>query len=992
MKSRFMTAGRRIIALLVSGGLLLSGMAFRPTQVTALEATPGSVVDVPTKLGYGLVFQEEFEDTTLDDGVWMDEYFPHAYAANVDNAARYTLEDGVLSLTIQAESPGISGDMKVSSIQTYESNTFHLDAVRNVETFNGFTAKYGYFEIRAKLPNTTNGGHAAWWMVGATDDPAENAEIDILEALNAEPSNSHPKLHPWDDSTLTEFSQSVTNNAAADGFHTYGMLWEEDLLVFYYDGQEIARTNQAPDYEMGMLLSVYNGTDWSGAANNDYPFSFDIDYVRVYQRSLGANATVTWNDATMTGSGLQLVNDGDPSSQFMQSVSQDPTVALDNHYIQFNWTDAVEVNQVVLSSDWCYKMGASEPEGQAPTNWDIYVSENGTDNWKLVAATGDITWETCSDVVESKAVQFDTETVKGLRVKINDVDRSWQKYVIKEIDIACVPVAGHSAAEPVEHASNAVVSYNDGVMTGNGLQNVKDGNLTNAYVSEDAPDLSEGKQYIQFTWENAISFDQVTLYAQYCGSASTQGQAPTNWDIYVSENGTDGWSRVGTSGAVEWEAGDAVQSEVTNLELVSNVKGVRVVITAAKLDWNHYAVNEILITDTGTQSDPDSGDGGNQAPVAHASSAVVTYNDGVMNGQGLQNVKDGNLTDNAYVSEDNPDMSDGKQYIQFNWETAIDVDQVVLHSRYCGTDTTDGQAPTAWDIYVSENGIDGWTKVASSGTVVWEAGNDPQSKTVNFDKETGIKGVRVVITAAKLEWNHYSVYELEINDIGTEAPEGDGGNTGGGGNTGDNGNSDNTVPSQPTYHIKDAVISYNDGVMTGQGLQNVKGDSHTNAYVSEDNPDMSDGKQYIQMNWEEAISFNQVVLYSQYCGTSSTDGQAPTSWDIYVSENGTDGWTKVATSGTVSWAAGDDLQSKETNLARASNVKGIRVVITSANLSWGHYAVYGLEVNNIPDADSNIPSTGDQSTLVLAGAVMMLCAVAVVYLVCDQRKNKDTVR
>ena len=349
----------------------------------------------------------------------------------------------------------------------------------------------------------------------------------------------------------------------------------------------------------------------------------------------------------------------------------------------------------------------------------------------------------------------------------------------------------------------------------------------------------------------------------------------------------------------------------------------------------------------------------------------------------------------------------------------------MLYSQYCGTDTASGQAPTSWDVYVSENGTDGWRKVATSGTVTWEAGDNPQSKAINLEEVSNVKGVRIVITAAKLDWNHYAVSELEVNLIaqqddvgnsgnsgntgdsgnsGNSGNTGDSGNSGNGGNTGDSGNSgnsgntgnsgnsDDTVPSKPTYHIKDAVISYNDGVMTGQGLQNVKGDSHTNGYVSEDNPDMSDGKQYIQMNWEEAISFNQVVLYSQYCGTSSTDGQAPTSWDIYVSENGTDGWTKVATSGTVSWAAGDDPQSKETNLARTSNVKGIRVVITSANLSWGHYAVYGLEVNNMPDADSNIPNTGDHSFLALAGAVMMLCAVAVVYLVCNQRKNKDTVR
>ena len=113
MKPRTKTTRNKPVALLLPGGLcaalLLSGYSAGLGSAAAQEQNPGtSVVEVPTYLGYSLVFQEEFSANTLNNDVWLDEYFPHAYAADVDNSARYTLEDGILRLTIKEDSPGIS--------------------------------------------------------------------------------------------------------------------------------------------------------------------------------------------------------------------------------------------------------------------------------------------------------------------------------------------------------------------------------------------------------------------------------------------------------------------------------------------------------------------------------------------------------------------------------------------------------------------------------------------------------------------------------------------------------------------------------------------------------------------------------------------------------------------------------------------------------------------------------------------------------------------
>ena len=290
--------------------------------------------------------------------------------------------------------------------------------------------------------------------------------------------------------------------------------------------------------------------------------------------------------------------------------------------------------------------------------------------------------------------------------------------------------------------------------------------------------------------------------------------------------------------------------------------------------------------------------------------------------------------------------------------------------------------------------MDGWEKVAESGTISWEAGDAVQSKTLDFEARQNIKAVRVKITKANLEWNHYAVKEIEVNylpvqaekPIPTKSPAA----------------ADQPVPVEETSnqtaalpkklqkYAGDAVVSYYDSVMSGNGLNNVSNGKLDDSYTSEDNPDMTG--QFIQFNWDTPISVSQVILYSQYCGEQAGKGQAPTSWEIYVSENGTDGWEKVAESGTVSWKAGDLVQSKALDFEARQNIKSVRIKITKANLEWNHYAVNEIEVNyspssarntsssngDSPAAVNNLPKTGERLP---AGGMVILYALAVILVI-----------
>ncbi len=70
----------------------------------------------------------------------------------------------------------------------------------------------------------------------------------------------------------------------ADEFHTYGLEWNEDEIVWYFDGKEIRREKndwchvKAPVW---LSLAIKKG---SGRVTNAIDgTSMDVDYVRVYQ-------------------------------------------------------------------------------------------------------------------------------------------------------------------------------------------------------------------------------------------------------------------------------------------------------------------------------------------------------------------------------------------------------------------------------------------------------------------------------------------------------------------------------------------------------------------------------------------------------------------------------------------------------------------------------------------------------------------------------------
>ncbi len=227
----------------------------------------------------------------------------------------FSLNNGVVTITANPASAWVSSQIGGYKYTSGQLNTrFH------------FTQEYGYFEVRAKLP-TGQGLWPAFWLVPATG--AWPPEIDIFEQLGKDPTTIYQTAHTVETGKHT-YNTLGTQVDNPDQFHTYGLLWDKDSLVWTIDGVETNREATPADLNqpMYMVLNLAVGGTWPGNPDSTtpWPAQMSIDYVHAYSLNGMTTAFTTVaptarNDTYSTpvdtplkisvASGL-LANDSDP--------------------------------------------------------------------------------------------------------------------------------------------------------------------------------------------------------------------------------------------------------------------------------------------------------------------------------------------------------------------------------------------------------------------------------------------------------------------------------------------------------------------------------------------------------------------------------------------------------------------------------------------------------------------------------------------------------
>ncbi|MDO4627865.1 MAG: glycoside hydrolase family 16 protein [Planctomycetia bacterium] len=264
----------------------------------------------PIRPGWKLVFEDTFDGVTkLDSEKWFDTYRserleyqellknPNWKSNQKFSQAHYVIEDGILKIRLDRDLPKRKDILSttVSSIQT--SRWTYNPHDKTFGTNDKFTAKYGWFEIRCRMPKG-NGLHSAFWLLQKEADKQEIkldgkrgkvgdgvVEIDIFEMLGSKV-----------DERINYFNVHFTENGhykyhfdfdCSQEFHTWALNWEEGRLTWYLDGKEICvYEGETPKNEMLILLGLYQNCGWTGPMDPEmpYPRDFEIDYIRVWQK------------------------------------------------------------------------------------------------------------------------------------------------------------------------------------------------------------------------------------------------------------------------------------------------------------------------------------------------------------------------------------------------------------------------------------------------------------------------------------------------------------------------------------------------------------------------------------------------------------------------------------------------------------------------------------------------------------------------------------
>ena len=147
----------------------------------------------------------------------------------------------------------------------------------------GFSQKFGYFEISAKLPKG-EGTWPAFWLVG-TDKSHGSVELDVFEFYGKFISGYHTVIHYWKDpgGYHNSYIVDAPSGDLTNAFHTFGVLIDESNTTFYLDRQKYLEIPTPIEFKQPMyiLANLALGGGWS-IKNLSSPLVMDIQYIKVY--------------------------------------------------------------------------------------------------------------------------------------------------------------------------------------------------------------------------------------------------------------------------------------------------------------------------------------------------------------------------------------------------------------------------------------------------------------------------------------------------------------------------------------------------------------------------------------------------------------------------------------------------------------------------------------------------------------------------------------
>ena len=269
--------------------------------------------DALARVSLHRTFHDDFDEHPLKSGKWVPHYAGGAYwpgarywggkgsdirrkdAYNGEQqiyvdpgyAGRFWIPLGLDPFRIRHGVLSIVASRTPRELKWLLFNNEYVSGI--LTTQQSFSQKYGYFEIRSKIPVGT-GVWPAFWMLA--NDGGWPPEIDVMEGRGERPGDLVMTTH-WRNpgSGLHEYCgfDFSEPNAWRD-FHEYGVLWERDRLVYFIDRKAVSDIKVPTSFEdpMYMIVNLAMGAKYFsgvGVVDGESPLmvEFQIERISAYQ-------------------------------------------------------------------------------------------------------------------------------------------------------------------------------------------------------------------------------------------------------------------------------------------------------------------------------------------------------------------------------------------------------------------------------------------------------------------------------------------------------------------------------------------------------------------------------------------------------------------------------------------------------------------------------------------------------------------------------------
>ena len=206
-----------------------------------------------------LDFSDEFNDNEIDLTKWTINNSTKSRAAR----PKIKISDWWWKPQNVSEKNG----NLVLDVVKKDFNTMHCGSINSARKYE---TQYGYFECRIKVGDIKKGTHSAFWLQGKNqgniDGTAnDGCEIDIFESAFDKPNAITKSVFHRDG--YGKYHEALTKQYNTpnlfDGFHTFGMYWDENIISMYYDGElKTSYTRQDRKYKtINGVLTDIDGKD-----------------------------------------------------------------------------------------------------------------------------------------------------------------------------------------------------------------------------------------------------------------------------------------------------------------------------------------------------------------------------------------------------------------------------------------------------------------------------------------------------------------------------------------------------------------------------------------------------------------------------------------------------------------------------------------------------------------------------------------------------------